>query len=193
MRGVYGSKQVTWAFQVFPRLILLGALAGGLAGLVVGGIGGRLAMWTVAVARGDTPSLHLDATMQMILEVTYRGIGVGVLYGLLRGLFAGSTRRRAVTFGAVLVLLMLGFALATNWRAEFSQSPLTVSIIAFAAVFFGYGVTVEGVLATLEKAIPAGRPSPLLASLYSSLAVPALIAGGLGLLIILIKDLIGGR
>jgi hypothetical protein len=186
-------KEVTRRVQAFLRLIILGALAGGFAGLVVGGIGGRLAMWAVAVARGDTPAVHAEPTTQMILEVTYRGIGIGILYGLSRGLFAGPTLRRAATFGAVLVLLMLVFAFATNWRTEFSESPLAVSLIAFGAVFFVYGVTAERVLATLEKVIETGRASPLSASLYSLLAVPALIAGGLGLLIILAKDLIGGR
>lgn len=181
---------ITWV-SIVSRLIIIGAISGGIAGLVVGGFGGRAAMMVVAMSMGVTTSFDPGATAQMLLGVTYRGIAVGVLFALSRSWFPGPTLRRAVTFGTILVVLMLVFAFATNWKKEFSHTLLAVSVTMFGAIFFAYGAVAEVILAAFDRVVPSRLPL-LVAPILVLMAVPTLIAGGLGLLIIVAKDLISG-
>lgn len=177
----------------YLRRVLIGGVAGGVAGLLVGGVGGRAVMALIALLSGDAVQFNAGATEQMIAEVTYRGMGVGILYGLIRAQLPGPAPRRAVIFGAALVGIMLALVLATNWKAEFARTPIALGLTLFGALFFLYGVATEAVAAGLDALMPKRIPPFIGFPLHILLTVPAVVAGGLGLLVIVVKDLIGGR
>lgn len=175
------------------RRVLIGATAGCVAGVLIGGVGGRATMAAVALLNGDPVRFNVGTTEQMIVEVTYRGIGIGILYGLLRAKLPGPSTRRAVIFGAALVGIMLALVLATNWKTEFARTSIALSLTLFGALFFLYGLATEAVAVGFDVLMPKRLPLFIGLPLHILLTVPAVVAGGLGLLVIVAKDLIGGR
>ena len=175
-----------------PRTITIGAAAGAVAGIAVGGIGGRLAMWLVALTSSSTPNFSAEATLQLLLQVTYRGIAVGILYVPFRERLPGPTPRRGVTFGIALLLVMLVFVFATNWGHEFSQQPILVGLLAFGGVFFLFALALEAAVASLNDILPPASRNAIWLGSYLALAAAGLVTGVLGLLTIVAKDLFAG-
>ena len=87
--------------------LLVGMLAGAVAGLVVLGAGGRLAMRAIAVANGAPPAFTPGGTATVVVLGAASGIGGGLLYAILYRLLPRSRLPRAALFVAALVLLTL--------------------------------------------------------------------------------------
>ena len=149
-------------------------------------------MWLVAVAAGLTPIFSADATSQLLLQVTYMGIAVGVLYLPLRERLPGQTLQRGVIFGIALFLLMLVLVFATNWGQEFSQQPILVGLAVFGGVFFLFGLALEAAIAILNNIMPAASINLFRFGLYLPLAGVGLVTGALGLLSFVAKFLFAG-
>ena len=93
------------------RWLVIGVLSGLVAGILVGGIGSRIAMRIVAYAAGTDP-VFTAATMNMLIFGAFLGTPVGVLFVAVRRWLPGSGLRKGLAFGALLVLFGLGY---TPW------------------------------------------------------------------------------
>lgn len=153
------------------RSIGIGALAGLAAGLIVGGLGGRLAM-RISGAMTDTglASFARTANGNAIGEVTLGGtfamfvfgamvpsLAAGVLYGALRPWLAPLGTWRGAAFG--LALLALGGSIIlepTNFDFRRFGSP-QVNVLTFATLIVLLGVAVAWTAEMLERRTARGR------------------------------------
>ena len=129
------------------RRLGLALLAGAVAGLVILGIGGRLAMWIIALAAGQAPRFSVGGSMTVVW--------LGALFGAPGGAIALALRRsvawRPLARGAVLGGLGLAVALVVVGR-QF-EGPVTtppvlfVVLGSFAVMFLAYGVVLTLVVA----------------------------------------------
>jgi hypothetical protein len=141
------------------------SLAGMIVGVLVGGLGGRLAMRITAIAAG--PSLRgvsTDAGFP-VGEITGLGtiglvIFAGLLGGAIGGLFyavvrpwlAGLGRWQGVAFG-VLLLGVLGSAVLDPLNGDFGRFGLVgLNVAMFAALFVVFGALVVPVARRIERA-----------------------------------------
>ena len=151
------------------RVVGVSFLAGILAGIAVGGLGGRLVMRLIAIIIGpaftgritDNGNAVGDFTLQGTFElILFAGVAQGLVGGAvlasLRPWLASLGRWRGLGFG-VLLLLVLGFTVITPDNPDFRRfgSPV-VNVALFAAIFVGFGVLLDWVATALEKAAPGG-------------------------------------
>jgi hypothetical protein len=85
----------------------LGLLLGAGVGLVVLGIGGRIAMRAIALANDAPPAFSLGGTVTVVFLGAVSGVGGGLLYTLLHLLMPQRRLVRAALFTVGLVLLTL--------------------------------------------------------------------------------------
>jgi hypothetical protein len=119
------------------------AAAGLLAGLVFLGVGGRLAMRIIVLAHGDTPGFSISGTLQVL--------GVGAVIGglgsvaslVLQRIWRRASWMRGVALGSA--MFAVGTAIfvptAAGIDANFFEGLFIAAL--FAAIFFGYGLTME--------------------------------------------------
>jgi hypothetical protein len=86
---------------------LFGLLLGAGAGLLVLGVGGRIAMRAIAIANGVPPGFTIGGTATVVFLGAANGGGGGVLYALLYRLLPRSRLLRGALFAVALVLLTL--------------------------------------------------------------------------------------
>jgi hypothetical protein len=94
-----------WRGAVEPWLF--GLLLGAGVGLVVLGVGGRIAMRAIALANNTPPAFSIGGTTTVVLLGAVSGVGGGLLYALLHLVFPRPRVVRSALFGVVLVLLTL--------------------------------------------------------------------------------------
>jgi hypothetical protein len=120
----------------------LGAALGSIAGALCLGAGGRVAMWTFAVATGRPPVVTLGGTLTVVAAGSVAGLLGGIPFGLLvlrlpesvawRGLLSGTawfallspgiTPPRPLTFALFApCFLAYGLLLAVSWRSYSRQ------------------------------------------------------------------------
>ena len=155
---------------------------GASVGLLIGGVGGRLAMRVIADADPSTFGLG-TASGATIGTVTVGGtlnivVQTGILGGGLFGLTYLWVRRylprwRALAYGIALAIVATGINVGGNLH-DFEILPRALSVLLFAALFFAYGA-VTGML--IDRAVPrtGERASP--ATRLALLSV--LVAGAL--------------
>ncbi len=145
---------------------LRGAIAaGGIAGFVVGGVGGRAAMRLVAImdpstdgvrsSGGTVGEITLGGTFGLFQFTTAAGVAFAIVYILLRRWLPGSGPRRWLLFGAGVVMIPGWFFVATEIDFQIFQ-PVIVIIVLFQLIFFAYGVTAARLLDAFH---PARRAS----------------------------------
>jgi vacuolar-type H+-ATPase subunit I/STV1 len=173
------------------RDIARGGITGAIVGLVVAGIGGRVAMRLAALAVPDAVGAFTE-NGNRIGEVTLGGsIGLGV-FGLVAGLFVapiwvvispwigGAGIRRAVLVMPIAVALG-GFALIDGDNQDFRvlrHDPVVVSILVALVALFGF------VFALVDEALDRRLPTAverargvylLLATVGTVLVLPLLV------------------
>ena len=94
-----------WRTVADPWLLAL--LLGAAVGLIVLGVGGRLAMRAIALANRAPLGFSLGGTVTVVLLGVASGVGGGLLYALLYRLVPRPRLVRSALFGAALVLLTL--------------------------------------------------------------------------------------
>jgi hypothetical protein len=114
---VLSSQKIRYA-AIEPWLF--GLLLGAGVGLVVLGVGGRIAMRAIALAGNTPPGFTVGGTATVVLLGAASGAGGGLLYTLLHLLVPRPRLVRSALFGLALVLLTLrGLRpiqpLALNW------------------------------------------------------------------------------
>ncbi len=125
--------------------LTLGAAAGAVTNMVVGGIGARLAMRVVVLLIGGQPAVTFEGTAGILLLAAILGTVLGAAVALVHG-WAGSRWRRADwLLGGLLTLLVAGMfltirdgeaALLPAWQGLLLFAPLALlSTLATGYVF----------------------------------------------------------
>jgi hypothetical protein len=149
-------------------------------------------MRMVALASSTAPDFDRSASLQLLVQVTFRGVTLGIIFMAIRSRLRWRRWGPAVTFAGILVSFMLAAALLSPWRAEFRQGPLWLGLVLFALVVGVYGITTGWLalrLARLFARVGDGVPQRLM---FGALAALGLVMGFLGLLSIAFKDLVAG-
>lgn len=183
------------------RAITIAGLAALAAGLIVGGIGSRLAMRLVTVlgdpadvgrmteAQARVGDITLEGTAFVLVAVTVISTVVGAIaYVAVGPVLRGRPLARGLEFGAIL-LLALGSQViqAKNFDfARFATPPVTVGL--FAALFVLFGVVTVLVAGWLEPRLPGpGSRRGADAGYWATLAL------GTGAVLLLVVSAVASR
>jgi hypothetical protein len=173
------------------RTAAIGALAGLAVGLIVGGVGGRLAMRAVVLATSRFPTESPSGTVFILGIGTVLGATLGLLYVALRRWLPRGWRAPGLIFGLILLAVPgVAFFVEGLFHAdsELREGPVTLGIGLFTLLIVGYALALAGLVEWLNRRLPpasTGRPLALagygLAALLGLIcAVPgALVLGGL--------------
>lgn len=165
------------------RLVGIALLAGAGAGLIVGGIGSRIAMRIIAFADPSTHGLRTDSG-NIVGDITLRGtldlmLFVGPTTGIFGGLFylavrhwiPGSGLWRGLTFGLG-ILLAIPFVIGLLLLALSLGGAAATAPVLFAALIV-YGLAVQLVPPPAERSPPPSSRNATIMGLVL-LAVPCL-------------------
>jgi hypothetical protein len=176
------------------RYVTAAGLAGLVAGLLIGGLGGRVFMRIAGVAAGDAAQGATTEAGFTVGEVTADGtvglfVFVGVASGLLgaawfvifRPWLAWAGRWRGLVFGALL------FAVASATSDVLNPDNIDFTILGnpsllvllILVLFAGFGLVIDRVFGGLERRLPpAGEGHATATVVYGLLAVLGLVMGG---------------
>jgi hypothetical protein len=188
------AEAPTQVLRRFLRTASLGMVAGAVAGILVLGFGGRLAMRILAATSGDHVQGLLTDAEERVGEITVGGtvgliLFVGLLGGIAGGLVYVAVRRwlpeRAWVAGLLYGVLIMGLARADPLDPDNTDfdilRPVWLAIVLFAVLFPLFGVVLGALAARLDRAYPtiSARPGALAAHaplLVLALAPPLLVA-----------------
>lgn len=169
------------------RLAALAGLAGAVAGLVVGGVGGRLAMRLVAAASGASAqgvltddgarvgTISAGGTLFLLTLTTALGVLAGVGYFVVRPVLPAATSRRVAITAAVTGAVGGAVLLGDHTTVDFGRlEPEWFAVPAFVALPALAGATLA---ALTERWLRPGRPARRRDS-------AAVVAGVLALLLV---------
>jgi len=177
------DERVTLELHVL-RIAAVAAAAGAMAGFLVGGIGGRLAMRLLAAAspslRGLTTDdgaevglISTDGTFFLLSFTTLLGAVAGVVYFAVRPVLPPATRARAALFAALTGAVGGALVLHDSTSFDFGLlEPRWFAVAAFVALPAAAGA-LTAVLTERWTRLPTG----------SRLAAALLVAGVLALLL----------
>jgi hypothetical protein len=172
------------------RTLSVGAVAGAICGLLVGGVLGRLAMRLLAVTSGQSAQGGVTDDQAIVGEVTLRGTvtlalicaGLGALGGLIylcvRRVLPDSLRGRVLGYG--LFSGAIGGALFVHEHGSFDYTvlaPAWLAVAMFVALPLLFGLTVAALVEVADREGGLGRRVPLvvLVVLALSVAWPSLV------------------
>ncbi len=152
-----GAAQNGRAVQT--RGIIRAAAAGGAAGLAAGvlvlGVGGRLAMSVVMLMARARPAWSLDGTFAVVAVGALLGAGAGLAYAALRRFLPGNSLARGLLFGVLLYGVLLLFPPASARTAMAGFVSLHLPILAlFGLVSLAYGAAVAAAFEALRRRWP---------------------------------------
>ena len=139
------SSQPTWAASGARAVRRLSAVtaAGGLLGLLVGGVGGRLAMMLLAQLNPDatgresddgfTMGQFTDATFNLLIIATLIGVVGGAIYFVLRGLMIGPRWFQILSI-SVGPAVVVGSQIVTTDGIDFTLDPALLAIAMFVLI-----------------------------------------------------------
>jgi hypothetical protein len=165
------------------RPAAIGVLAGLVAGLVIGGAGGRLAMRLVVLATDRLPTQSGEGTLGILLVGAVLGTTLGLLYAALRRWLPRGWRAPGLIYG-LLLLTAPGVAFFVEGlfhaESELREGPLALGVGLFSALIVGYGLAVAGLVDAFDRRLPiAGRQPAALAG-YSAVTLAGLACALLG-------------
>ena len=168
------------------RSLSIAFLAGGLAGLLTAGLGGRLMMRILAATSSERVQGFPTDAEETVGEITFGGSASFVLFTGVTGGLLGATvyfavrrwlpGRSARTSGLLLGLLALGLAPVTDALNQDNRDftildpdPLAVALIV--GIFLLGGMTVVSVVERADRSWPVleGRPSLATVAAYAPL------------------------
>jgi hypothetical protein len=173
-----------------------GMLPGLIAGVIVGGLGSRLAMRVMAVTSAPAATgLKTDfgatvgeitkpGTIFLLILGAILGVGGGIAYLALRKLLPGRGWTQGLVFG-LLLLALVGRLLVDPGNPDFRiLSPAGLAVAMFSALPILFGLLFVPLYDRLVPAISSvRRPVLLLPAVLVGLA-PLALLGGLGVLVI---------
>jgi hypothetical protein len=120
-------------WRIIAEPWLFGLLLGAAAGVVVLGVGGRIAMRAIALANNTPPGFTVGGTATVVFLGVVSGVGGGLLYTLLQLIVPRRRFVRSTLFALALVLLTL--------RGLRPIQPLALEW--FMPLALGYGAIVD--------------------------------------------------
>ncbi|MBI4202739.1 MAG: hypothetical protein HY532_06495 [Chloroflexi bacterium] len=168
---------------------MLAVSSGMIAGMVVGGLGSRIAMRVVSIAGGDSLAgaitdggnvvgvFTLDGTFGLLLVSTlFFGPVGGLLYLPVQKWLPGPRRWRGILFG-VLLFLSFGTFVVDPANPDFAElgSP-ALNVALFAMLFPLFGLTIAPITEHLDRLLPnmiGGRHPQIVGVVY--LTAPAFL------------------
>jgi hypothetical protein len=178
------------------RSLAKGMLPGLVAGLIVGGVGSRLAMRIMALtsapaARGletdfgaTVGEITVGGTFFLLIAGSVLGMAGGILYLAIRRLLPGNWWLEGLVFG-LLLLALAGRVLVDPGNSDFViLSPAGLAVAMFAALPILYGLLFVPLQRFLELKIAGVRRPALLIVAVAAALLPLVLLGGLGLIVI---------
>lgn len=148
------------------RLVGIGTLSGLIAGIIMGGIGGRVVMRIIAVAGGSAIAGQITENGNIVGEVTAGGtlevlVFGGVLFGVLGGILyvaigrwlPGSTRWKGLAFGTVLLLTFGSILIQGDAKSDFSRFVPLLSTGLFASLFLLFGLAIVPITQRVDRSV----------------------------------------
>jgi hypothetical protein len=123
------------------RRWLTGSLLGIAVGSVILGVGGRIAMWAIAVVSGGTPAFSVGGSATVVLLGALAGLAGAVVLVGLRWILANKPLVRGAVFWAFLVLVTLRGLRPIDPQRVLLFMPLVVV----------YGITLQVLSRRLES------------------------------------------
>ena len=166
------------------RTLSVGAVAGAICGLLVGGVLGRLAMRLLAVTSGQSAQGGVTDDEAIVGEVTLRGTvtlalictGLGALGGLIylwvRRVLPDSLRGRVIGYG--LFSGAVGGAFFVHEHGSFDYTvvaPAWLAVAMFVALPLLFGLTVPALVEVTDREGGLGRRVPLVVLVVLALSV----------------------
>ncbi len=144
------------------------AAAGAIAGLIVGGGGGRMVMRLVAImdpssdgARtdfgGTAGEITLGGTLNLVIITTFAGVAGGFAYMLLRRWIPGSGARRGLLFGLGVALVPAIVNVNEDNPDLQIFEPVLVIVAMLWLLFLLYGLAVGRLADAFHRAPPASE------------------------------------
>jgi hypothetical protein len=139
------ASQPTWAASGARAVRRLSAVtaAGGLLGLLVGGVGGRLAMMLLAQLNPDFTGRESDdgftmgqftgATFNLLIIATLLGVVGGAVYFVLRGLMVGPRWFQILSI-SVGPAVVVGSQIVTTDGIDFTLEPALLAVAMFVLI-----------------------------------------------------------
>jgi len=178
------------------RTLAMGMLPGLVAGLVVGGVGSRVAMRIMTLTsepatRGletdfgaTVGEITLGGTLFLSIAGSVLGMAGGILYLAIRRLLPGKGWVHGLVFGTLL-LALVGRLLVAPDNPDFATlSPAGLAVAMFAALPVLFGLLFIPLHRRLEPIIAGVRRPALLIFPVLAGLVPMMLLGGLGVLVI---------
>lgn len=168
-----GSGETRPTVLSFWRTLAAAAVGGGLVGLLVGGVLGRLLMRLLAVTSPDhlrgrmtddiqpVGQISLGGTLQLLVTTVALGAIAGLVYLWVRRVLPPSRRRRAGLFA--LFVGSIGGAFLVHDHPSFDYSALRpewLSVVSFVAIPTVFGLLAPSVVDRLEAPGGWARRAP---------------------------------
>lgn len=137
------------------RMILIALLSGAAAGLVIGGIGSRMAMRLVADSIGRFPELTID-TLTVLLIGTILGMAGGFIFLVERRFLPASVFVQGLVLAATIfgIAGVRFFLRPIHPGDELALNP-SLGRLLFSILFVVYGLTVPLLVRALDRYLPA--------------------------------------
>lgn len=185
------TEFLEWA----SRTLAIGMLPGLIAGLIVGGVGSRVAMRIMALTSGTAQGaetefgatvgeITLGGTLFLLIGSSLVGMLGGIFYMTIRRLLPGNVLVKGLVFGTLVLALAGRFLVAPDNPDFVILSPAGLAVAMFAALPVLYGLTFVPLAEGFEPVIVGVRRPVLVIVPVLVGLVPLILAGGLGLLVI---------
>ena len=145
---------------LFLRTAAQGVLCGLIAGFVVMGIGGRVAMRAVALASGDEPEFTVGGTLIVLASLTVLAAPFGLLYAGLKQYLPGRGLRRGLAFSGLVILIVTAVVAVIMLRSGETGSlgiGAIVSVATFGGLLLCFGPAVEAASGVIANRLPPPR------------------------------------
>lgn len=139
--------------------ITLGAAAGALTNLVIGGIGARLAMRAVALLSGGEPSASWEGTLGILLLGGMLGVVLGAAVACLHGVARERWRAADAALGGLLAFLAAALLFSIR-DGEAALLPAWQAVLLFAPLALLSTLATGRVYRRLEQAQSGRTPRP---------------------------------
>jgi hypothetical protein len=113
--------------------VLIHALAGALIGVLIGGIGARLAMRVVALITTGLGSFSAEGTLMILILFGLVGVVFALIFEALRGWLPGNRWWQGGSYGAIWALLFASFFFLSR-DGEFGLLPPWLGALIFAPI-----------------------------------------------------------
>jgi hypothetical protein len=124
------------------KILLISLTAG-----ILLGVGGRLAMWVLALIALGSSGFSFGGTLEVIVSGLLFGVPAALVYALLRKKIGTPALWKGACFGLLFFVLLVIFPPPAAVSASSGlRHVLHITLILFGVLFAAYGIILEGLL-----------------------------------------------